>query len=169
MKLKFMNIGCILRLSERWRLILYLLQYTLKSSLFCDVTRCSSVIGYRLLAKTYVPYLHRSSKPFLDCMTLEYGTETSVTNYQPTSRNIPEERRAQLNSGGSLKSRVIHTFTRQIRKFNFYFLLRTRTSAGLFWTRQWMPNKRRVVFDQSSSCLFFKKGSPTCSKFISLD
>lgn len=103
-----------------------------ESSLFCDVTRCSSVIGYRPLAKTYAPYLHRSSRPFLYCMIHAYGTETSVTNYQPTSRNITEERRAQLNSSGSLKSRVMYRVTRHIRKFSFYFLLRKRTSAGLF-------------------------------------
>jgi hypothetical protein len=31
--------------------------------------------------------------------------ETSVTNYQSTLRNIPEERRPHLHRGGSLKSR----------------------------------------------------------------
>ena len=30
--------------------------------------------------------------------------ESSVTNYRPTSRYFPEERRPQLNPGGSLKS-----------------------------------------------------------------
>ena len=34
--------------------------------------------------------------------------ETSVTNYQPTLRNIAEERRRQLHHVGSLKSRIIH-------------------------------------------------------------
>jgi hypothetical protein len=38
---------------------------------------------------------------FLDCLTLEDGKgqtapETSVTNYQPTLRNIPEEREPQF-------------------------------------------------------------------------
>jgi hypothetical protein len=31
--------------------------------------------------------------------------ETSVTNYQQTLRNIPEQRRPQLHGGGSLKYR----------------------------------------------------------------
>ena len=31
-----------------------------------------------------------------------------VTNYQPTPRNILEERRPQLHRGGSLKSRKKH-------------------------------------------------------------
>jgi len=31
--------------------------------------------------------------------------ETSVTNYEPTPRNMPQETRPQLNSGGSLKYR----------------------------------------------------------------
>jgi hypothetical protein len=33
--------------------------------------------------------------------------ETSVTSYQPTPRNIPEERRPELHRCGSLKSRII--------------------------------------------------------------
>jgi hypothetical protein len=41
----------------------------------------------------------------LDCLNLEGKTaETSVTSYQPTSRNIPEGHLPQIHDGGSLKS-----------------------------------------------------------------
>jgi len=33
--------------------------------------------------------------------------ETSVTNYQSTLRNIPEERRSHLHRGGSRKSHTV--------------------------------------------------------------
>ena len=36
--------------------------------------------------------------------------ETSVNNYQSTLRNVQEERKSHLDSGGSLKSRIINFF-----------------------------------------------------------
>ena len=51
----------------------------MRSFLFCDVRQGTLLVGYRRFG------------------TLDNGTaETSVTNYQPTLRNIPEERRPQL-------------------------------------------------------------------------
>jgi hypothetical protein len=45
----------------------------------------------------------------LDCLVLEDGPDRLSRNvgtrYQPTSPNIPEERRPELHCGGSLKSR----------------------------------------------------------------
>jgi hypothetical protein len=35
------------------------------------------------------------------------STETTVTNYQSTLRNIPEERRSHLKGGLNLKSRIL--------------------------------------------------------------
>jgi hypothetical protein len=50
---------------------------------------------------------------FLDCLTLEKKgiccPETSVTKYQSTLHNIPEEQRFCLHSGRSLKSRMYVT------------------------------------------------------------
>jgi hypothetical protein len=43
----------------------------------------------------------------MDCLTLEDVTETLVTNYKKTPRNIPEELVCQLQSGGKLKSLVL--------------------------------------------------------------
>jgi len=37
--------------------------------------------------------------------------ETSITNYQSTLRNIPEERKSDLRCGGSLNSRLIRLIT----------------------------------------------------------
>jgi len=56
--------------------------------------------------KHYVPTKHR--------FTLEDGidrlSETPVTNYVPSLRNIPEEQMPQLYCGGSLKSHVVVDF-----------------------------------------------------------
>ena len=38
------------------------------------------------------------------------SVETSVTGYQPTTRNIPEERRPQPHCGVSLKFGIINLF-----------------------------------------------------------
>jgi hypothetical protein len=42
-----------------------------------------------------------------DSLTLEVLTESSITNYKPTPRNIPEEL-CQLQSGGQQNSVVIN-------------------------------------------------------------
>jgi hypothetical protein len=75
--------------------------------------------------------------------------ETSVTTYQPTRRNIPEETRSQLHRGGSLKScmlalvwpRTKHwehfvkcQIQTSIKKINIYFTCFVRCS---FWAKWW--------------------------------
>jgi hypothetical protein len=41
-----------------------------------------------------------------DISGLPIGTKTLESNYQSTARNIPQEQRSQLHSGGNLKSRI---------------------------------------------------------------
>ena len=73
----------------------------MRSSLFWDVTQ-------REIGSDFPTHPHnllvpssrvkQSKQLFLDCMTLEDGTDSfyrNVGNYQPTLRNIPEERRPQ--------------------------------------------------------------------------
>ena len=54
------------------------------------------VIGYQRLGTAYRSHIQKSS---IGC------PETSVAKYQYTLRNIPEERKSNLRSGGSLKSK----------------------------------------------------------------
>jgi hypothetical protein len=72
------------------------------SSLFWDVTQRRLVISYRRFGTTYRFHLQRSSKPrfLLDYLTHEDGSDRlsrNVGNYQSTLRNIPEERRSDMN------------------------------------------------------------------------
>ena len=86
-------------------------------SLFWYATQRTLVVGYRRFGTAYRTHFQQSSSSFyLYCLTLEHGTvgcpETSVTNYQPTLRNITEERGPRPHRGGSLKShRVWWNFT----------------------------------------------------------
>ena len=64
--------------------------------LFWDVTRRRFAISYRLCGQPIGPTT-RVKQDFPSC------PETSVTNYQPTLCNIPEEQKSYLDRGGSLK------------------------------------------------------------------
>ena len=65
--------------------------------------------------------------------------ETSVAIHQSTLRNISEEQRRHLNSGGSLKSRRIHSslnFQASIVATTWNLLFRpcnTVTGVGVMW------------------------------------
>ena len=70
---------------------------------------------------------------FLDCLTLEEGTdsypETLVPNYKSMPSHIPEERRSHLHYGGSLKSRT-YTYSFKLKGtglFDKVFECRTRS------------------------------------------
>jgi hypothetical protein len=82
---------------------------TLRSSLFWDVTQRRLVVSYRR-------FVTSSRIKQLTAWSLKMGPtgchETSVTYYQSTLRNIPEERRSRLHRGGSLKSCIscLHSF-----------------------------------------------------------
>jgi len=49
--------------------------------------------------------------------------ETSVWNYHPTLRNIPEQRRSHLHRGGSLNSPILPNFTYRNYGQNFIYTL----------------------------------------------
>jgi hypothetical protein len=76
-------------------------------SLFWDFTRRRFVAGYRRFGTTYRSHFKESRKIILLCLLgsskMGQTTEKSISNYQPTQRNIPEERRPQLHRGRSLK------------------------------------------------------------------
>jgi hypothetical protein len=76
----------------------------LRSAFFWDVMQRRLVVCYRRFGTTSRCQLQRSSSP----RSLKIRTigcpQTSVQNCHSTLRNIPEERRCYLNSGGSLKS-----------------------------------------------------------------
>jgi hypothetical protein len=71
------------------------------------------ICSYRRFGTIYQSHF-KGQAVFLDCLTLQMGPvvcpETSVTNYQSTLRNIPEERRSHLHRGESLKSREAYLF-----------------------------------------------------------
>jgi len=67
----------------------------MRSSLFWDVTQRRLVVSYQRFGTTYRSHLQGSSSQ----TPLKDGTNTlsrNVGNYQPTLRNIPEERRCHL-------------------------------------------------------------------------
>jgi hypothetical protein len=64
-------------------------------------TRRSLVVGYRRFGKPYQSHLQTSSALPLKIGPIDCPL-TSVTNYQPTLRKIPEERRPYLPCGRSL-------------------------------------------------------------------
>lgn len=74
------------------------------SSLFRDIMRHSLVIGHRPFWTSYLSHLQGSSNLTLK-METKICHETSVTSYQRTLRNIPEERMPQLHRGGVLTPR----------------------------------------------------------------
>ena len=81
----------------------------LRFAFFWDVTQHTIIICYRRFGTTVGPCF-KGWAFFLGCLTLEEWTEswpeTSVTKYLFTLRKIPERRRAHLNDGRSLKSRL---------------------------------------------------------------
>jgi hypothetical protein len=79
----------------KWLVGLYSIRLLLRSSLFWDVTRRRLVAGCRNFGTT--------------CGPLKIGigfSETPATSYQRGSYNVQEQRRPQLHSGRSLKSRI---------------------------------------------------------------
>ena len=64
----------------------------LRYSLFWDFAQCKLVFGYWRLGTQYQHHVQS-----IRC------TETSVTNFQLSARNTPEEGRRQQHRGGSLK------------------------------------------------------------------
>ena len=102
-----------------------------------DVTQCRFVVSYRRFGTTYRFHLQGSRNPRTMPGTLRQWNgwwlflsillgrlawplkmapircpETSVTNYQSTLHNIPEEWRSYLQSGGSLKSLTARPYLR---------------------------------------------------------
>jgi hypothetical protein len=69
------------------------------SSLRWDFMQCRLVSRYRRFGKTYWSHLQR--------LRNQSCPETSVTNYQLTPHNIPEERKPHLYRGGSLNARNV--------------------------------------------------------------
>jgi hypothetical protein len=62
--------------------------------------------------------------------------ETSVRNYHPTLRNIPDDRRSQLHRGGSLNSLMLSNFTYRNYGYNFiYALARSVIVSEPFFTK----------------------------------
>ena len=80
--------------------------YEMRSSLLCDVTQRRSVVCYRRFGNFKLSHVK---------MRLVRVPETSVTHYQSTQRNIPEERRSHYR-GGSLKSRMYTTLLALLSK-----------------------------------------------------
>jgi len=77
----------------------------MSSSVFWDVTQSRLVIP-DVSGQPVGPIL-KDQIVQDDCSTLQDGTDRlsrNVANYQPTLRNIPEDRRAHLQRGGSVKS-----------------------------------------------------------------
>jgi hypothetical protein len=74
----------------------------LRYAVFWNFTQCNLVLCCRRFRRTYLCHFQGTAWP------LKMGriccVEMSVTNYQSTLRNIPEERRSLLHRGGSLKS-----------------------------------------------------------------
>ena len=75
----------------------------MRSALFWDIMQRRAVILYRRFGTTYPSHLQGSRRSLkmrpLGC------PESSVQNYRSTLRNVPEDRRCHLHSGGSLKWR----------------------------------------------------------------
>jgi hypothetical protein len=67
----------------------------------------SAYCNYRRFGTTFRSLFQGTSSPISsDRLTLEDGTKTWVTNYESTLRNISEERRSRLPSGGCPLSRI---------------------------------------------------------------
>ena len=72
----------------------------MRSSFFWNVTQRGMVFSYRRFETTYRTHLQAtSSQRMVWPLVMEQigCPETSVTNYQSTLRNIPEDRRAQVS------------------------------------------------------------------------
>jgi hypothetical protein len=86
----------------------------------CDTALIGS---YLLTFRDSLSVPSSSVKKFLDCLTLDDGTDSLSRNvglYPPTLRNIPEERRHHLHHGGSLKSRMVNRYRRFSEMYFFY-------------------------------------------------
>ena len=73
------------------------------SALFWDITQCRLVFPHRTFGTTSRPHLQTSRDPRFSWP--RFCPETSIRNYHPTLRNIPEEHRSHIHRGGSQKSR----------------------------------------------------------------
>jgi hypothetical protein len=123
------------------------------SALFWDVTQRRLLVSYQSFRENYRFHLEGSCSPrranasWTTC-TLKVGPipchETSVTNYQSTLHNIPEERGSYLHRGGDLKPGIetnMLLITRSlwmlsnsiVGKRNCY----TMHSFGIFKEKKW--------------------------------
>ena len=81
--------------------------WNLRSALFWDITQRWVVVLYRRFGTNYLSHLQGSWTSWPLKMGPIGFPETSVQNYHSTLCNIPEARRSQLLSGGSMSSRVV--------------------------------------------------------------
>lgn len=104
-----------------------------RGSLFCDVTRHNLVTVCRRSGTTYRSYFQASWTAWLLITRPTYSPETSVANYEPTSRNIPGMRRPKLRRGGSLTYRNSRIAERKFLKlYNLENFLTSVVAFG-FW------------------------------------
>ena len=91
---------------------------------------------------------------FLDCLTLEDGTDKVVPNCQQLpifARNIPEERRSHLHRVASLKSRIIHELN----------AVTQQSIAAAFWSlSKFICRLSRINRSVSLSLFFFLSTYP---------
>jgi len=86
-----------------------------RSALFWDITQLTVAIPYRHFGTTYRAHLQRSRNRSWIFRSLKMSSivclETSVRNYHYPLRNDTEERSSRLLRGGSLKSRMVLSYS----------------------------------------------------------